>query len=51
MTLYSSDGDEKFTIIVSIVVIELKNGVCAVFRIEAIEKKEKIEYIIQLVSN
>jgi len=25
MTLYSSDGDEKLTIIVSMVVIELKN--------------------------
>jgi len=33
MTLFSSDGDEKLTIIVSMVVIELKNGVCAVFRV------------------
>jgi len=33
MTLYSSDGDEKLTIIVSTMVIELKNGVCTVFRI------------------
>jgi len=32
MTLYSNDKDEKLMIIVSIVVIELKNGVCAVFR-------------------
>jgi len=33
MTLYSGDGDEKLTIIVSMVVIELNNGVYAMFRI------------------
>jgi len=31
MALCSSDGDEKLTIIVSMVVIELKNCVCMVF--------------------
>jgi len=31
--LYSSDGDEKLMIYVSMVVIELKGGVCAVFNI------------------
>jgi len=30
MVLYSSDEDEKFTIIVSMMVIELKNRVCSV---------------------
>jgi len=33
MTLHSSDGNEKLTIIVLMVVIELKNGLCAMFRI------------------
>jgi len=31
--LYSSDGDEKLMIYVSMVVIELKGGVCVVFKI------------------
>jgi len=39
MALYSSDGDKKITIIVSVVVIELKTGVCTWFRIKAIEEK------------
>jgi len=33
MTLYNSDGDEKLLIYVSMVVIELKGGMCAVFKI------------------
>jgi len=33
MALYSSDEDEKLTINVSMVVIELKNGMCVLFSI------------------
>jgi len=41
MALYNSDGDEKFMIIVSMVVIELKNGVCAMFRIRSHWRKKR----------
>jgi len=33
IALYSNDVDVKLTIIVSMVMIELKNGVCVVFMI------------------
>jgi len=51
MALYSSDEDKKLTIIVSMVVIELKKECAWCLDKKPLMKNKKIKYIIQLVSS